>query len=407
MIKYHRPGAFPTRTARALGLFHIGLSDAMVAAYDSQAAYHRARPGKRDPTLDPFLDEKGNSYPDVRSAIAGAAETLLTYLFPQESPDTFRILADRATASRLWAGVNYRSDVTAGRALGKRVAERVIAYGIADGSQSPWDFEAGRVCVPSDCDHADQEQWVPTPYLYQYPPTDPMAAKWKTWLLATPGQFLPPLPPAYGSEQFMDELAEMKAANDTASQADRQLAFFWDDSPGTFGPAGHWNDIALDLVRSRHLGTAKTARLFALLNAAIVDAFIATWNAKYTYWSIRPVTAIREWENIGGNPNPVYNPSWLPNIVTPPFPSYTSGHAAESAAAARVLQFLFPDNGDASGIAGQPEALGSIDLIANEVARSRMIGGIHFRSDNEQALILGRRIAGLAIERAKMDGSGL
>jgi membrane-associated phospholipid phosphatase len=145
------------------------------------------------------------------------------------------------------------------------------------------------------------------------------------------------------------------------------------------------------------------------MNAAIVDSFVATWNAKYFYWTIRPVTVIRERPRLGGHLNPFYDPTWLPNLVTPPFPAYPSGHSGESAAAARVLQYIFPDdpNQPPGDIAGELGPTGSIDEIAEEVAESRMIGGIHFRSDNEAALILGRRVAALAIDWARTDGSGL
>ena len=202
----------------------------------------------------------------------------------------------------------------------------------------------------------------------------------------------------------MAEHEALKERNASADQDQRELGFFWDDGPGSYSPAGHWNDIAIDLVRNRRLNTARTARLFALMNAAIWDAFVAVWDAKYHYWSIRPVTVIRERPEILGEPNPLYDAGWLPNIVTPPFPSYPSGHTGESAAAARVLQYFFPDHrGDRDHIRGQRRVLGSIDRIANEVARSREIGGIHIRSDNVASLKLGRRIGGLAIQRALLD----
>ncbi len=112
------------------------------------------------------------------------------------------------------------------------------------------------------------------------------------------------------------------------------------------------------------------------------------------------MTVIRERETIGGGVNPSYDPGWLPNLVTPPFPAYPSGHSAESAAAARVLQYLMPDSGSPSkAIAAEMGPAGSIDELAEQVAYSRLVGGIHFRSDNDAALVLGRRIAALAIER--------
>nr|MDQ3957792.1 vanadium-dependent haloperoxidase [Actinomycetota bacterium] len=287
------------------------------------------------------------------------------------------------------------------RELGRRVAALVVERVDADGHKNPWDFADERLCSTDGCAGDDESHWVPTPPFYQYPPTDPMVAKWETYLMDSPGQFLPPPPPANGSEQFMTELDEVKRLSTEATQDEKELAFFWDDGPGTFSPGGHWNAIALDLVRNRGFGTMQTARTFALMNAAIRDAFVATWHAKYHYWSIRPVTVIRERPQIEGTPNPLYDEGWLPNLVTPPFPAYPSGHSAESAAAARVLQYMMPDGGAPSkAIAAEMGPAGSIDELAEEAAFSRLLGGIHFRSDNDAALVLGRKIAALAIERA-------
>jgi len=399
MILIHRPGAFPTRSARLFSLLHVGMFDAVVAVSDSRSAFKRNRPFRVEEDIERLAKARGSSYPDVNAAVAGAAERLLAYLFPNEPVSTFARLANQATASRVWAGVSYPSDVTQGRLIGHQVAERVIAYGEADGHTNPAaPILAARTCEPTDCADPAQEQWIPTPIHYQYPPTDPAASTWRTYLLATPDQFRPPLPYPYGSSQFCAELAEVKAANDTADPNMKQMAFFWDDGPGTYSPAGHWNDIAVDTLRNRRRSTEKTARIFALMNAAIVDAFVAVWDAKYFHWTQRPVTGIRERPSLCGGA--VHDPEWLPNIITPPFPSFPSGHAAESAAAARVLQFFFPDKGqDPAALVGNHGSAGSFDAVADQVALSRMIGGIHFRADNEAALVLGRRVADLAIQR--------
>lgn len=58
----------------------------------------------------------------------------------------------------------------------------------------------------------------------------------------------------------------------------------------------------------------RAARVFARLNTAQADAFIAAWDTKFAYHSLRPVTAIRA----------TRDPEWLPLIATPPFPGYVS-----------------------------------------------------------------------------------
>lgn len=399
-IRTQRAGAFPTRSARALAILHLAMHDALEVAEDARRQYFRSRPKELDERIHQAIRATGTSYPDERAVLAGTAGSLLEYLFPDAPEGRFERLAEQAAESRLWAGVSYRSDVVAGVALGRQVAAAAIEQAETDGHKAPWDFEDERLCSTEGCSGEDEAHWVPTPTGFQYPPSDPMASKWETYVMESPGQFLPPPPPAYGSSQFMTELGEVKRLSSDASEDEKELAFFWDDGPGTYSPAGHWNDMAIDLVRNRGFSTMQTAEAFALMNAAIRDAFVATWHAKYHYWSIRPVTAIRR-ATIAGEPNPHYDAGWLPNLSTPPFPAYPSGHSAESAAAARVLQYLMPDAGDRSGsILHEMGPAGSIDELAEQAAYSRLLGGIHFRSDNEAGLVLGRRIAALAIERA-------
>ena len=407
MILVHRPPAFPTRTARIMTLLHVAMYDAVIAAYDSSDTYHRSHPYALDKNLRPMFKNTGSTYPDVNSAIAGAAESMLTYLFPDEPPSTFTAMADQATRSRLYAGVNFPSDVKQGRDLGHYVAAMVINYGEKDGHLKAWDFAGSRLCSTAGCRGADEGYYVPTAPTFQWPPTDPMASKWTTWYLDTPSQFLPPPPPSYGSQAWFDQLAAVKSANDTATPDQLQTAFFWDDGPGTYSPSGHWNSLAMQYAGNAGMSTEDTARLFAILNTTVWDAFVAAWNSKYVYWTLRPVTAIRERPTILGQPNPYYDPNWLPNIATPTFPSYVSGHSTVSASAARVLQFFFPDSNPDPGLIDHingPD--GSIDQIAQQVSDSRVSAGIHYPIDCTAGLVLGREVARLALQRAIADGAG-
>jgi membrane-associated phospholipid phosphatase len=162
-------------------------------------------------------------------------------------------------------------------------------------------------------------------------------------------------------------------------EANRQLLA---DGPGTVTPPGHWNAIALDLIRSHQLSERAAAHLLAALNTAHADAFIACWDEKYTYWSERPVTAIRR----------ELDPTFLPYITTPPFPSYVSGHSTTSGAASTVLAARFAD------------AARMLRALAVEAAASRLYGGIHFRSDNEAGLALGKKIGLVAVKRYDVRG---
>ncbi|HEX2117917.1 MAG TPA: vanadium-dependent haloperoxidase, partial [Acidimicrobiales bacterium] len=88
------------------------------------------------------------------------------------------------------------------------------------------------------------------------------------------------------------------------------------------------------------------------------------------------------------------DPNWAPYIDTPFFPSYISGHATYSGAAAEVLSYLFP--GDAADFQAKAE----------EASNSRLWGGIHWRSDNEVGMDVGKKVGALVVERARTDGGG-
>ena len=180
------------------------------------------------------------------------------------------------------------------------------------------------------------------------------------------------------------------------------LALHTPASAEAAGPTAvtRWIDLELETIAARSVNPPRASRALAHLSSAMylaalaggsapddavagaasrvlsqADAFIACWDAKYAYWSLRPVTAIRR----------LVDPSWLSYIVTPPFPSYVSGHSSTSAAASTVLAAFFPAN------AAQLRAM------AEEAAVSRLYGGIHYRSDNEAGLTLGRRVGGVAL----------
>jgi membrane-associated phospholipid phosphatase len=140
----------------------------------------------------------------------------------------------------------------------------------------------------------------------------------------------------------------------------------------------------VDLIDDARLGARHAALALAALNTAQADAFIACWSAKFTFWTKRPVTLIRE----------LLDPGYLSLIPTPPFPSYPSGHSTTSGAAATVLGALFPDR--ASEVAA----------MADEAAISRLYGGIHYRFDNDAGLSLGQRIGSVTLRKLEWRKPG-
>lgn len=397
MIRRHRPR--PAAAARILALVHNAMYDALVAAYDSKRAFYRRPPHKADKRISALLGGKGSSYPPPMAVLAGAAERVLTYAFPNESPTTFKDLAAEAVQSRVWAGVNYPSDVRRGRNLGRQVGDLFVARGTQDGSNSTG-FSHERP--------QGEEYWETTPPGFEDPVGGPVGF-WQPWEIPGPNEIRIesgiPGPYAYGSDEFIAELEEVMQVAADLTSAQQNIATFWDDGPGSFTPPGHWNDIALELLREHPMGTKQVVRLFSYLNTAEYDTAIAYFDAKYFWWSIRPITVVRRLcddgaklcskEELQADPSRATYPDWFSYLITPNFPSYPSGHSSFSGAGGAVLEHFFPGS------------RGLLNVLADEAAMSRLYGGIHFRSDNDDGLVLGRTVAEHILRRADGDGSGL
>jgi PAP2 superfamily len=300
----------------------------------------------------------GNSRDD---AAAGAAATVLTYFHPDEAVRIDALTAQLADRTSL----AFRG----GRLIGDLLVKRAQS----DGGDAVW---------PVGTEPKGDPFWIPTPPGFVYPPLEPLAGTWRTWNLRMGSQFRPGPPPAYRSPEFLAETNEVYAVSQSLTDEQKRIADFWADGAGTVTPPGHWNAIAVDLVKGAGFSTLRTAQLFSALNTAQADAFIACWDAKFTYWSVRPITGIRR----------LIDPNWLSYIVTPPFPSYPSGHSTTSGAASTVLAGFFP------------EKAAELTAMADEAAISRLYGGIHYTSDNEAGLVLGRRVGQVALRVYHVDG---
>ena len=368
LIRFHTPN--PVRAARALALLHVALYDSLVATADARATYPRPGPAT-DKAIIPLGSTvpQGMSFPSDQAAVAAAASTVLAYLFPKEAAGSFAALADEAATSQLLAARAFRSDVEAGQAIGRAVGERAVARGKADGSDASWDG-SGRLIDPGS--------WQPTPPGFFQQPAEPLAGTWRTWILASGDQYRPAPPPPFGSPGWQAELVAVQEAVARRTPEQESAVRFWAGGPGTVTPAGLWIEIARDLIIREGLDAPHAARVLALVSVAMADGFICCWDAKYTYWTERPITA---------------DPTLDVLIPTPPFPSYTSGHSTISAAATTVLGYLFPQD--------ETELLARAD----EAKYSRLWAGIHYPLDNEMGALGGGMIGRLVVARAREDGA--
>jgi len=357
--------ATPVRAARIMSLLHVAMHDAIVASWDAKYAYARRSPAKasaRVRALVPSGDVP--SYPSEHAAVAAAAAMILTYAFPLEDTASFSRQAREAGESRIVAGAAYRSDVDAGWALGRAVAQRVLDRAMEDGSAQAWTGT-----VPTG-----EGMWQPTPPRRVQVPFDATAGAWRTWVIPSGRAYRPGPPPAIGSPQFTADLEELRQLANGRTQAQIDAARYW----ATDAPSIRWELFAEDEIASHRLSTPHAARARAYLSAAMYDAFVACWDTKFTYWMARPVTM---------------DPSLRTVFSTPPFPSYPSGHSTQSSAAAEVMAELFPDR------AAYYRAKG------DEASLSRVWAGVHYRFDVTTGEALGKRVGEAVVARMKADGT--
>ena len=377
-------------TYRVPTYLNLAIYDATIAAWAWKQHYRRRRPS--DYRLTPVVDVPDSpSYPSEHGAAAGAAVGVLAHLYPDRAAE----LAEQAaahSAARVAAGVEHPEDFAAGFALGKAVAARVATVRLdADGFGAPY---------PGDPDAPYPGGDGSYPVLPKDDGFQIMIGAWKPLVLGDVTAFRAPPPPAKGSAERAAELAEVKAYP-RRHQPDFAELFFWPQDPagrpvpdsGAFvqaAQAAFYYAVDVELIVLEDVNQKiheykldtnppRAARAYALAFAALLDGYIATWNAKYHYLVGRPVHF-----------DPTIDTLW----TTYPLASYPSGHACDLTAPGTVLGYLFPR-----------EAHYFLSR-AEENAASRVWAGIHFRSDSSAGVAMGRAVGSAVVEYAKADGSG-
>jgi membrane-associated phospholipid phosphatase len=359
----------PPQASRALAILHTSIYDAVNGILRTHEPY--------------FVEEKGPTNASEEAAASAAAHKVLITLFPT-SAATFDQLHEA-----ILVGIRNDSRKRRGLEWGQSVADQILRWRSEDGSD--------RVVSPPT--GSGPGVWQPTPPGY-LPYLLPQWGSMIPFAIPTSSFFRPSGAPALNSARYAADYNEVRTlgeVNSTSRTAEQtEIALFWADGVGTVTPPGHWNVIAQDVDTARRLTMPQNARLFALLNVALADAAIAAWDAKYTYNFWRPVTAIRL-GNTDGNPATAPDPAWISLIVTPPFPDYTSGHSTFSGAAAEVLSLFYgtprvPFSTTSDALPNVVRDFRGFLQAAREAALSRMYGGIHFRSANDDGLAAGSAI---------------
>lgn len=328
-----------------------------------------------------------NASPDA--AVARAARDVLLATLPTQAGTVNTAYATYIAALPACPPV-LSSCVSAGEAIGADAAAAILALRQFDGSATPH--------VP----------YTLGPAAGVYQPTLPLPAGpypqyggWgqvKPFGLASTAQFRPGPSPVLNlrSRAYARDYNEVKQVGSSAVRSaapdseESRIARFWP------GGGQNLNGFTRVILAGQHFDRWENARLFAVMNMAVSDALVVTFQTKYHYNFWRPVTAIR-WAN-DGNPATSQDPTWTSYVTTPAYPDYTCGLPSTIGAATEVLRDTFrtddvPFTFTASGLPpAVTRSYARLSDAADEAASARVYGGMHFRAGCTAAVQLGERV---------------
>lgn len=431
----------PPMVARALAIVHTSMYDAW-SAYDGVAVGTRLGGSLRRPEPERTEENKNK-------AISYAAYRALVDLFPSRKADF-----DAKMASLGYDPADASTDQTTPAGIGNVAAAAVLTFRHRDGSNQLGDMNPGAgpyadytgyqpVNTPEQIN--DPNRWQPlrffNPATGQYDILrsyiGPHWGNVTPFAMTSGALFRPATGPAlYPHGSYVAQANHILRI--TAGLTDRQkvIAEYWADGPSSELPPGHWCLFAEFVSRRDGHTLDQDVKMFFAIANALLDAGIATWDAKRAYDSPRPITAIRflkagkpirSWGGPGRGTVKMRGEDWIPyqpnTFITPPFPEYTSGHSAFSAAAAEILKSFTGSDTFGHGVtvkAGatrtEPGLTPAEDVTlswatfteaAEEAGMSRLYGGIHFMDGNIQGQAIGRQVGALVWWKAQsyFDGT--
>lgn len=382
---------------------------------------------------------------DGATAAAEAQRVVLDSLFAEGFATTRRTidsLANAQIAARVAAGVSSamsQRSVAHGRAIGEAVLAWAAGDGFFETRGKPWTPPNARgqwVNTVSVDQHVPQQlsgesdivlsgggapvtdparastrnlfanrpkDLGPKTTLPQFNPVRPTEPYWgtlRTFVLRDGDECRPPAPPAYsetpGSE-FWKMGRELYDSTRNLDAEKKAIALFWADNPIATGTPGfHWISVINQMVALKQLTADETVEAYALTSIAIADAFIGCWKEKYRSMVVRPVTYV----------NRAIDPKWQTLFPTPPFPEYPSGHSTLSGAAAEVLIGLLGDSTSFTDstqvdIGAPARSFRNFSHARDEVAISRVYGGIHFMPAVVNGMVQGQCIGQRVLQRLR------
>jgi PAP2 superfamily len=357
-------GLNPQRQHRVAAMVHVAVHDAVNSVAPQYEHY--------------AVDVPFARHASIEAAAIQAAYGVLIRLLPSQAA-----ILDAGRSASL-SKISEGPAKAAGVAVGEAVAGQIVFLRSTDGSDvvGTYTFGSG-------------------PGEYQRtPPTfgDPAIPAWRfvtPFVLKRGRQFRTEGPPSLSSDEWAEEFNETKRLGsiDSSERTQEQTTIAL---CGAEPALPMWNRVARSVSAQKNTGLIENARLFALLNLAMVDATIAIWDSKYAYRFWRPVTAIRA-ADTDGNDATDADPAWTPLRPTPLHPEYPSAHAGFSNAAAKVLTSFFGKDtpfttATSTCPAGVVRSYDSFQAMADEIGDSRIYIGFHFRSAVRHGANLGRQV---------------
>jgi PAP2 superfamily len=419
--------------ARALAIVHTCMYDAW-AAYDDRAVGTQLQGALRRPALERTLANK-------QEAISYAAYRALADVLPGDTKSVYRPLMQQLG----YDPDDLSTDIETPVGIGNVACAAVMEFRhhdksnqLGDLAQGPYSDWTGYTpvnapsAVPVRTSLADPNRWQPLTYVNST--GDLVAQRFVAaqWCFVTPFalssgdefRWLVQLlgPAKYGSKEYQEQAQELVEISAGLTDRQKMIAEYWSDGPNSEQPPGHWALFAQFVSARDHHTLDDDVKMFFALSNAMFDAGIAAWDAKRTYDSVRPVTAIpllykskpiRAWGGPGKSTAEMDGSRWIPyqaaTFPTPPFPDYVSGHSTYSAAAARILA-LWTGSDQFGNSVRLPAGSSQIEPgitpakpvelswptftdAANEAGMSRRYGGIHFRAADLAGRLLGRFVA--------------
>lgn len=406
-IAKNTPSNSPTFASRCLGYIGLTLYECVVNGYPE---YQSVAPQLNGLGTLP-LPEKNTAYSWLLALNAGQAEILRSLYIQTSDNNKSRIDSLESHFQKVLTIVNTNKKVADRSVIyGKKIALQVFEWSKTDGGHRGYLKNFDKKLVFDEKPGC----WRPALYgqSFSHYPLHPHWGQNRTFLPQDSSITAPAFIPydTVPGSAYYNEFMQVYEINKKLTQQQKEAAIWWGDDPDeTFTPPGHSYYLATLAIRKVKPSLIKCAQTYASIGMAVADAFRNCWKWKYAFFTERANTFIPKY----------IDPRWASFWPDPPFPAFPSGHAIQAAAAAAVLTNLFGDHfqfTDSAHAGRKRDEIRNADFkprhfksfweAAEEIANSRLYGGIHIPRDNaaglEKGKLIGENLNRLAWKKIKI-----